>query len=141
MAPSTRGYAPRRPPADARPVVLAERARGALEEGVGGRLGLAVDEGDVARGGRGVAGGTRGPSDTAFLSTTAALDLIPVLATRLHVLPGGAPDEAGLEVQRWIDDGGSFERERSDAAASDRRRRTNVELVPRQDRAEEYVRW
>lgn len=140
MAPSTRSYAPRRPPADARPVVLAERARGALEEGVGGRLGLVVDEGDVARGGRGVAGGTRGPSDTASLSTTAALDVIPVLATRLHVLPGGAPDEASLEVQRWIDDGGSFDRERSDAAASDRRRRTNVELVPRQDRAEEYVR-
>ncbi len=113
MAPSTRRYAPRRPPADARPVVLAERARGALEEGVGGRLGLAVG----------------------------ALDVIPVHATRLHVLRGGAPDEAGLEVQRWIDDGGSFDRETSDAAASDRRRRTNVELVPRQDRAEEYVRW
>ena len=95
----------------------------------------------TGHGRRGVAGGTRGPSDATTLENDRSADVIPVLATRWHVLPGGAPDEASLKVQRWIDDGGSFDRERSDAAASDRRRRINVELVPRPDRAEEYVRW
>lgn len=31
--------------------------------------------------------------------------------TALEVLPGGAPDEARLDAERWIDEGGSFDRE------------------------------
>jgi hypothetical protein len=29
----------------------------------------------------------------------------------LRVIPGGAPDQARLETERWIDEGGSFELE------------------------------
>jgi hypothetical protein len=28
----------------------------------------------------------------------------------LHAIPGGAPEEALLQTERWIDEGGSFER-------------------------------
>jgi hypothetical protein len=31
--------------------------------------------------------------------------------TTLEVLPGGAPDEASLDAERWIDEGGSFDGE------------------------------
>jgi hypothetical protein len=29
----------------------------------------------------------------------------------LEVLPGGAPDEARLDAERWLDEGGGFDRE------------------------------
>jgi hypothetical protein len=31
--------------------------------------------------------------------------------TTLELLPGGAPDEARLDAERWIDEGGSLARE------------------------------
>jgi hypothetical protein len=34
--------------------------------------------------------------------------------TALEVLPGGAPDEARLDAERWLDEGGSFDREIAD---------------------------
>ena len=34
-----------------------------------------------------------------------------VARTALRVLPGGAPDTARLDAERWIDEGGRFERE------------------------------
>ena len=32
----------------------------------------------------------------------------------LEVLPGGAPDEARLDAERWLNEGGSFDREIGD---------------------------
>jgi hypothetical protein len=32
----------------------------------------------------------------------------------LEVLPGGAPDAARLDAERWLDEGGSFDREIGD---------------------------
>jgi hypothetical protein len=32
----------------------------------------------------------------------------------LELLPGGAPDEARLDAERWLDEGGSFDREIGD---------------------------
>jgi hypothetical protein len=59
------------------PEVLAEAGPPRARGGVGGGLGPAVDEGDLARGGRGVAGGTRaGPATAGSLSLIGSVEVI-----------------------------------------------------------------